>query len=266
MSNDPQHSHDEEPKRPLPDADLDISLDEDGEIDLQSLADGVEIDDAEITVLDDDGQTWTAESIEKAAPLPPEDPRADLEAALMEAENQIGDFLKRETELMDQQRRLAADFNNFRNRANRDIQMSVDQAEKRILVEILPVLDSFERSLESTYQDVDGFRSGVELIRKQFFDALRRIQVEPLPVQVGDLFDAKNAEALTTLSNPDLPDGAIAAVYEKGFSLREQLLRPARVVVNSLPSDRTSPGTSPGTMPGVSPNPSPNADGPATIQ
>jgi molecular chaperone GrpE len=158
----------------------------------------------------------------------------DLESALVDAEGQMEELLRRESELMDHQRRLAADFNNFRNRAQRDIALAVEQAERKILLEILPVLDNFNRGLGATYQDVDSFRLGVELIRKQFIEVLRRLRVEELPLQVGDPFDALNAEALTTFSDPNLPDGAVAAIYEQGFNLKGQLLRAARVVVNRV--------------------------------
>lgn len=163
-------------------------------------------------------------------------PEVDLESALGDAERQMEEMLRREAELMDQHRRLAADFNNFRNRAQRDIALAVEQAERKILLELLPVLDNFDRGLDATYQDVESFRSGVELIRKQFQEALRRMNVEALPLQVGEPFDALHAEALTTFSDPNLPDGAVAAIYERGFKLKGQLLRAARVVVNRLQS------------------------------
>ena len=152
--------------------------------------------------------------------------------ASAEAQRQVEELIARETELVEQQRRLAADFNNFRNRAQRDIQLAVDQAEKKIYSDLIPVLDNFERALEANYPDLETFHSGVELIRKQFMDALRRLGVEPIALHIGDPFDALHAEALTTIENPTLPDGVVAAVYEKGFNLRGQLLRPARVVVN----------------------------------
>lgn len=160
--------------------------------------------------------------------------------ASAEAQRQLEELVKREAEMMEQQRRLAADFNNFRNRAQRDIQLAVDQAEKKVYGDLLPALDNFERALEANYPDLETFRAGVDLIRKQFMDALRRLGVEPIALAVGDPFDALHAEALTTIENPALPDGVVAAVYEKGFNLRGQLLRPARVVVNRrmiLPSD-----------------------------
>jgi molecular chaperone GrpE len=201
---------------------LDLSLDDSLEGDLQAVADEV-------------ASEYPAPSEGEAIPADPEaEPRADLESALTEAEHQMEEMLRREAELMDQHRRLAADFNNFRNRAQRDVALATEQAERKILLEMLPILDNFERGLGATYQDVQSFRSGVELIRKQFLEALRRMNVEPLPLKVGDPFDALHAEALTTFSDPNLPDGAVAAIYEQGFNLKGQLLRAARVVVNRL--------------------------------
>ncbi len=174
---------------------------------------------------------------EPVARVQPADPQEDFRNVLGQTEKQLEELIQREVQLMDQHKRLAADFNNFRNRAQRDIQLSVEQAERKLLNEVLPVLDSFERALEASYPDLDAFRNGVELIRKQFHDALRRNGVEPVQLNLGDPFDALTSEALTTMTNPALPDGSVAAVYEKGFKLRDVLLRPARVVVNRLPTE-----------------------------
>jgi molecular chaperone GrpE len=176
-------------------------------------------------------------SLEEVEPVPGgprNDPQGDFREVLGQTEKQLEELIQRESQLMDQHKRLAADFNNFRNRTQRDIQLSVEQAERKLLTEILPVLDSFERALDASYPDLDAFRAGVELIRKQFLDALRRNGVEPVALSLGDPFDALTSEALTTMTNPALPDGSVAAVYERGFKLRDVLLRPARVVVNRL--------------------------------
>lgn len=156
----------------------------------------------------------------------------ELERTLLEARDRIQELEKREAEHLDKHHRLLADFSNYRNRTSRDIQMAVDLAEKKLLLEFLPVLDNFERCIGSNYQNVDDFRNGVLLIQKQFLDALRRVGVELVMLAPGDPFDAVHAEALSTVSDPKYPDGAIAAVYERGYTLREQLLRAARVVVN----------------------------------
>ena len=204
---------------------VDLNLDESLEGDLQSVADEVASEYHTQVVPEMD-------LVDLPQPSSELEGRVDLESALVQAEHQMEDLLRREAELMDHQRRLAADFNNFRNRAQRDISLAVEQSERKILLELLPVLDNFERGLGSSYQDVESFRAGVDLIRKQFLEVLRRLNVEVLPLQVGEPFDALNAEALTTFSDPNLPDGAVAAIFERGFSFRGQLLRAARVVVN----------------------------------
>jgi len=212
---------------------VDLNLDDALEGDLQSVADEVA----------SEYRTQAVPDMELPdLPLLPGgiDGRVDLESALAETQHQMEELIRREAELMDQQRRLAADFNNFRNRAQRDIALAVEQAERRILLEMLPVLDNFDRGLGASYQDVESFRAGVELIRKQFLEGLRKLHVEALPLQVGDPFDALNAEALTTFTDPSLPDGAVAAIYERGFNLKGQLLRAARVVVNRLQDSEKS--------------------------
>jgi len=219
----PREPHDK-PAPPIgePEDVVDLSLDDSLDGDLQSIADEV-------------ASEYPARMSGKATTRDREaEPRVDLESALAETEGQMEEMLRREAELMDHHRRLAADFNNFRNRAQRDVVLATEQAERRILLEMLPVLDNFDRGLSATYQDVQSFRDGVELIRKQFLEALRRQNVEPLSLKVGDPFDALHAEALTTFNDPNLPDGAVAAIYEQGFNLKGQLLRAARVVVNRL--------------------------------
>ena len=206
---------------------VDLNLDEPLEGDLQSVADEVASEYHTQVVPDLDLPDLLQPDADAGISI-------DLESALNEAERQMEDLLAREAELMDQQRRLANDFNAFRSRTQRDISLSVEQAERKILLEFLPVLDNFERGMSATYLDVETFRSGVELIHKQFLEALRRLNVEALPLEVGDPFNALHAEALTTFSDPNLPEGAVAAIYERGFNLRGQLLRAARVVVNRI--------------------------------
>ena len=129
---------------------VDLTLDESLEGDLQAVADEVA----------SGYHTQVVPELDEVEPVRGSGGKVDLESALHEAERQMEDLLRREAELMDHQRRLAADFNNFRNRAQRDIALAVDQSERKILLEMLPMLDNFERSLGASYQDVDSFRAG----------------------------------------------------------------------------------------------------------
>ncbi len=230
----PLQPEEQEPLDPVPhdgEEVLDLDLESAGSLDMQALAE-------EVASAEEAAVTRRAETVKMEAAVT----RAEmLKASLDEAERRCSDLVKQEADLQDQLRRMAADFNNYRSRAQRDIQMAVDQAEKKAFLELLPVLDNFERGLEASYPDLESFRNGVELVRKQFQDALRRLGVEALDIKLGDLFDARTAEALTTLENPSLPDGSVAAVYEKGYGLRNQLRRPARVVVNRRPHADLAP-------------------------
>lgn len=176
----------------------------------------------------------------------------ELEREMEETAAKLHQIEKREAEHMDRHHRLLADFANYRNRTGRDIQMAVDLSERKLLMELVPIIDNFERCIGATYTSLDDCRNGVALIHKQFLDAFRRIGVEGIQTQVGDPFDAQFAEALTTVADPHLPDGAIANVFERGYRLRDQLLRAARVVVNHLPE---------GSAPAV-----PSEDDPGNIQ
>lgn len=223
----PSHPADPPEVAPLEDGEdlVDISIDLDAPTDLQALADAIAAD------------TPAPEDVLPAPAAEAPDAVEDLQRALDNALGRMRAMEEAQAELVEQHRRLAADFTNFRGRAGRDMQMAVDAAERRLLLEILPVLDNFERGLAASYPSLDALRGGVELIYKQFLDTLRRLGVGAIELKVGDPFDATHAEALTTTTSPDLPDHSVANVFERGFLLRDQLLRPARVVVNHLPEE-----------------------------
>ncbi len=218
---------DEEPTARDGDMTVDLTIDESEAVDdLQALADEV----ADITPEPPSREPRLAATGDVSERIIQE-----LEREMQEATARLQEMEKREMEQADRHHRLLADFANYRNRTGRDIQMAVDLSERKLLVEMLPIMDNFERCLGASYGTVEDCREGVALIHKQYLDALRRIGVEEIELKVGDAFDAQNAEALTTAVDPTLPDGAIASIFERGFKLRDQLLRAARVVVNRNP-------------------------------
>jgi len=161
--------------------------------------------------------------------------RDALEAELAKVRARLEGLQKAETDHQDRHTRLMADFANHRNRVGRETQLAVTLAERKLLAELLPVMDSLERCAGAKYSTVEDFHAGVLLIQKQCLEALKKAGVEALDVKIGDPFDAQHAEALTTTHQPGLPDGSVAAVYERGYLLHDQLLRPARVIVNNVP-------------------------------
>jgi len=148
------------------------------------------------------------------------------------------DQLKAERDqLFDRLARLQAEFDNARKRADRERQEFRDYATGSVIEQFLPVLDNFELALKST-GTAQQMRAGVELIVKQMEDALRQLQVTPIPA-LGEAFDPRLHEALGTVERLDLPDQHVAEEIRRGYKLRERLLRPALVRVASNPKQTT---------------------------
>lgn len=126
--------------------------------------------------------------------------------------------------------RSRADFENFRKRTEREKQDYYRHSLSRILTDLLPVLDNFERALASAPSEGDDFTRGVELIYKQLADSLEKYGLKPID-QKDQPFDPKIHEAVIRDDDPDVPSHTVTEVLQKGYSLNDRLLRPAMVRV-----------------------------------
>jgi molecular chaperone GrpE len=98
-----------------------------------------------------------------------------------------------------------------------------------VIRNILPTLDSFERALKADADSTD-FRSGIELIYRQFQDALQKIGVQPI-VAMGQPFDPRVHEAVEMVDTTEVPDHHVLDELQRGYKYKERLLRPAMVRV-----------------------------------
>jgi len=128
--------------------------------------------------------------------------------------------------------RLAADFENYKRQASRRAGEDSERATRRILEDLLPVLDNFERALQAPQVGGDNasFRIGVEFIAQQLRDALRGHGVEPIDAQ-GEKFNPLLHDALEEVADSGQPEGTIINEAQRGYSFKGQVLRPARVRV-----------------------------------
>jgi len=131
--------------------------------------------------------------------------------------------------LLDRLARLQAEFDNARKRAVREQQEFREFAAADVVKNILPILDSFERALKAG-GDAGDFRSGVELIYRQFQDALQKIGVQQIPA-VGHPFDPRFHEAIEMVDTTEVPDHQVFEELQRGYKYKERLLRPAMVRV-----------------------------------
>jgi molecular chaperone GrpE len=133
--------------------------------------------------------------------------------------------------LLDRLARLQADFENARKRASREQQEFRDYALADAIKTLLPTLDSFERALQSSKKESD-LRSGIELIYKQLQDALSKLGLRAIVAQ-GEPFDPRFHEAIEMVETSDVPDHQILEELQRGYKLKDRLLRPAMVKVAS---------------------------------
>jgi molecular chaperone GrpE len=131
--------------------------------------------------------------------------------------------------LLDRLARLQAEFDNARKRAQREQQDFREFAAADAIRNFLPVLDSFERALK-TSGDSTEFRNGIELIYKQFQDALQKIGVQPI-LSVGQVFDPRVHEAIEMVDTAEFPDHQVVDELQRGYKYKDRLLRPAMVRV-----------------------------------
>lgn len=168
--------------------------------------------------------------------LPPAEETASEQAATPAAEDAAA--LRAELEklqaernlLLDRMARLQAEFDNARKRAAREQQEYKDFALADALKNLLPIVDSFDRALQTKVQKPEDFRAGVELIRKQFQDALEKLGLRPIPAE-GEPFDPRLHEAIEMVDSNEVKDHHVLDELQRGYKLKDRLLRPSMVRV-----------------------------------
>jgi molecular chaperone GrpE len=158
---------------------------------------------------------------------------AEAEATEDAIESELDEARRRAEEYLSDLRRVAADFDNYRKRVARDAELQSAHAAESLVRELLPVLDNLERALDaSELHEEAKVAEGVQLVRQQLIDLLRKRGLEPIEAEPGAVFDPHVHEALSQQPS-DHPEGAIAAVWQRGYRLGSRVVRPTRVVVSS---------------------------------
>jgi len=157
---------------------------------------------------------------------------ADATAEAPAAEDELARVKAERDQLLDRMARQQAEFENARKRAAREQRDFKDYAVAEAVQSLLPVLDSFERALKTA--PAGEFRNGVELIYKQLADTLARLGVRPIAAQ-GEPFDPRHHEAVEVVESTAAADHHVLEELQRGYMLKERLLRPAMVRVAKHP-------------------------------
>ncbi len=141
--------------------------------------------------------------------------------------------------------RGAADFDNYRKRARREVDDARKAGREELLKEFLPVFDNLERGIQSAQRstDIKGVTDGLGMVLKQFESTLGRVGVNKVPT-IGAAFDPSVHEAIQQVETNDHAPGTIVAEVQAGYASAERLVRAAMVVV-AKPKAETDPEVQP---------------------
>jgi molecular chaperone GrpE len=149
----------------------------------------------------------------------PEEPQSELERVKAER-----------AAYLDRAARIQAEFENFRKRNAKAQQEYRDYALADALKTLLPILDSLDNALKTKAASLEDFHAGIELIDKQFHDALAKLGVEPVPAE-GAPFDPNLHQAVQMVDTDKVEDNHVLEELQGGYKLKDRLLRPAMVRV-----------------------------------
>jgi molecular chaperone GrpE len=162
------------------------------------------------------------------------DPETADRDALLAKHKQLEDRL---AEAEDRVLRTVAEAENFRKRLQREKEEQARYANEAIIRDLLPVMDNLERALDHSQAETDqgGLIEGLNMTRKGFLDSLARFGCIPVEA-VGRIFDPNFHEAVSQEKTADHEANTVLRELQKGYMLKERLLRPAMVVVSNPPS------------------------------
>ena len=151
------------------------------------------------------------------------DVNEELEAKLEEKETELEEITNR---LL----RLQADFNNYKNRSEKEKSDTIRYASEKLMIELLPILDNFERALVSESEE-DGFYEGVKLIYTQILTALSNNGLSEIEA-LGQPFDPNIHHAVVMEESDEHDEQTVLEVLQKGYKLNDKTIRPSMVKVS----------------------------------
>ena len=183
---------------------------------------------------DPDATPPAADSLPCESPTPPAqptpgEPSPEQRIAALEAEK---------AEMKDRMLRIAAEFDNYKKRARKEMSEHEIKAREAVLREFLEIADNLERALaswrEGGAKDVKSVQDGVELVLRLFKSKLDRYSVTAIETK-GQPFDPRVHDAISQSPSAEAPPGTVLHELQKGYRVGDRLLRPAMVVVASAP-------------------------------
>ena len=147
-----------------------------------------------------------------------------------EASDAIADLQAKLDALNDKHLRMAAEYDNFRKRSQREREAIHAEAVAYTVKALLPTYDNLERALKAETADAE-YKKGVELTMTQLVESLNGIGVEKIAAEPGTAFDPNLMNAVMHIENEELGENVIAEVFQQGFQIGDKVIRHAMVQV-----------------------------------
>lgn len=174
-------------------------------------------------------QTEATEAEQKAAEQAAD--AAEQQAASAETAAQPDDEWKAKfDELNDRYLRMAAEYDNFRKRSQREREQAYTDAVSRAVTALLPTYDNLERAIKAETADVE-YKKGVEMTMTQLTESLKGLNVTVIEASAGTTFDPNFHNAVMHVEDESLGENVIAEVFQQGFQIGDKVIRHAMVKV-----------------------------------
>ena len=179
-------------------------------------------------------EATAAETVDEALEAPTEDKEDKKDKKKNKADKKVEELKEKIKELEDGRLRQIAEFQNFRNRTEKEKSQMFDMGAKNVIEKILPVVDNFERGLASIPEDEknSSFAQGMEMIYKQLMTELDNLGVKPIEAK-GTEFNPDFHNAVMQVESDELESGMVAEELQKGYTYHDIVVRHSMVSVVS---------------------------------
>lgn len=187
-----------------------------------------EVKDTAATDAELEAEVVDAEIVEEADSPEPSGDEASEEAS---AEAAVAKAKEEAAEWQGKYLRLHAEWDTYRRRMKEQREEESRRATEKLVEDIIPVLDDFERSINYANENgEEGLLGGVTAVYAKLNEVLVKEGVEIID-PVGQPYEALEAQAVATVDNPNVPDETVEQVYQKGYRMGNKVIRPAMVTV-----------------------------------
>jgi molecular chaperone GrpE len=182
--------------------------------------------------------------LQEVSEQPRREDEPSLAAVSAQEEQQLTPEQQKADEYLNLLQRTQADFINYRRRVGQELAEARVAAQSELLSQLLPALDDLGRALGTVPSEMasDPWVQGLFLMARRLTGLLDQLGVQQIGA-VGEPFDPRWHQAITTEARTDMPEGTILQVAQPGYMLGDRIVRPAQVVVTSTSSARSDVST-----------------------